>query len=561
MPVRKYIVFIGMALCMAAMFCTPALATQEPEFRLDMGALHLQQGVSSSLAVSMLNAQGAKVAGIEGLENFDVLSQNSSTSLNIVGNESTYKEEQYYTIMPKSTGEFALKAIVQYNGRAYETNTLRVTVAEGQSSTGEAEPDLFIKTVMPQSDVFLGEKVIVAYELYTRYTIENFGFTDYTAIDGVIAKDTPPDQLTAEYVYFGGVRYAKYEAKRLILDPIKAGVHTIPSFNVQVNVIADNGPGGIFGSGLGGGLGGFLSRTQPLYLQTEVKELTVKPLPAEGRPGDFSGIVGELQLDGRYSRVELNYGDSLSLQITASGNCNLDGLKKIFTGTLPGFTVYETQKNTTESAAYNQYFAQKEFEAILVPETNGAVDIAPVSIPYFNPATEKYERASIPGAAVNVLGDMPQLSSGGVGQAAAMETVRVSQVSYAGANDGYFTIQVGKQFLYRVLMGLGALLAFAVLTAWLAVNRRKQDRTLKSLYRQMMAAADVHEVYRLFGAMIQHCYNLSLKASSQSAVRGSLPDAGIAARVTAIMEYMESPEEKKSSDLKDQIRGVYKMIN
>lgn len=551
---RKKII-LGLVFCMSVIFCVPALAAQEPVFRLDMDNLNLQKGVSSNLVVSMANAEGAKINSIEGLENFDVISQNSSTSISIAGNESAYREDLYYTVMPKTTGEFTLKAIIQYDGRTYETNVLQVTVGEGSSGEGEAESDLFVKTIISQTDAYLGEKVVVTYELYTRYNIENFGFTDYTAIDGVISKDMPADQLKAEYVYLDGARYAKYEVKQLILDPIKAGTHTIPSFNLQVNVITDDGPGGIFG-----GPGGLFSRTQPMYLQTEEKELMVKLLPLEGRPNDFSGIIGELQLDGRYSREELNYGDSLSHRITAFGNCNLDALKKIFFGELPGFAVYETQKNSTESIVNNRYHVQKEFEVILVPEKNGTIEIAPVSISYFNPATEKYERAEIPGTVIEVLGDMPQSINNVDGQPAVIETVSINQVNYDTTNDGYFTIQMNKQVLYGVLIGIGVLLVLTALFVWLASSRKKQDETLKSLYKQLTAAKDANEVFGLFNSMIKHCYNLSLKASSQSDVRSSLPNADIAERIMDIMNYMESSEAKICSNLKDKIKIVYNII-
>jgi hypothetical protein len=363
----------------------------------------------------------------------------------------------------------------------------------------------------------------------------------------------PTDQLNAEYVYLDGVGYAKYEVKQLLLDPIKAGTHTIPSFNMQVNVIMNDW--------MGGGFSGFFNQTQPMYLQTEEKELNIKQLPTEGKPKDFSGIVGELTLEGRYSREEVNYGDSLSLQVTASGNCNLDGLKKMIPGEIPGFAVYETQKNATESVANNQYYVQKEFEAILVPEKNGAIDIKPVSISYFNPVTEKYERAEIQGATIEVSGDMPQVISDGGGQASAFETISISQVNYANVRDGYLAIQISKQLLFGILIGLGVMIVLAIVLIWLVLRRRKQDQALKSLYKQLMAATDINEVFSLFNAMIKHCYGISLKACSQSSIRSSLPDARIAERVADIMYFMESYDDKGCSSLKGKIKDVYLMLS
>lgn len=560
----RKIIRILLALCIAMMFCVPAQAAQEPEFRLDMDNLNLQKGVGSSLVVSMINAQEAKLIRIEGLENFDVVSQNQSISTTNINGNSIHQKKELYAIMPKTTGQFTLKAYIQYNGKTYETNMLQVTVGEGQShDNGAADSDLFVRTILSKDEAYLGEKVVVTYELYTRQNIDNFGFTDYSAIDGVMAKEIPEDQLKAEQVYLDGVRYTKYQVKQMILDPLKAGTYTIPSFHIQVNVVTDDGLGGFFRIDPSTAFNGFFGLSKPMYLQTEAKELTVKPLPSEGKPKDFSGIVGNLQLDGDYSREEVNYGDSLSLQVTASGNCNLDGLKKIFSGALPGFKVYETQKNATETVRDNQYHVQKEFEAILVPEKNGTLDIAPVSISYFNPDTEKYERAEIPGTTIKVLGDMPpiQANGGADSQPAAMETVKINQISYAEPSKGQDTIQISKHLFFGSLIGVGVLLVVMLIVRGIVRNGKKQDVTLKSLYRQMMNARDVHEVYRLFSDMMKHCYHISLKASPLSVIQSSIPNADLAQQVVEIMNYAESNKEKDCACLKDKIRSVYGMIS
>jgi hypothetical protein len=268
-----------------------------------------------------------------------------------------------------------------------------------------------------------------------------------------------------------------------------------------------------------------------------------------------------LHLEGNFSREVVDYGDSLLLTVTASGNCNLDGLKKIFTTSPPGFKVYETQKNTAESVTNNQYTAQKDFEIILVPEKTGAINIAPISISYFDPKSEKYRQAEIAGVTIEVLGDMPATQSGTVGgQAAPLETVKITQVNYTKTDEGYFTIHLNKQILYKVLLGLGVLLIITAILISLLVKRKRQDLVLKSLYRQLLAAQDINETYNLFCEMTKRRYNISNKASPQNAVLNSLPQPEIAAQVADIMDYMESDGEKECSCLKEKIKGVYRNI-
>ncbi|MCL1974573.1 MAG: BatD family protein [Firmicutes bacterium] len=554
----------GLKICLGAIivfafliiFACNAIAegATDTEFRLEMDNLNMQIGVSSYLTLTIINAQGAKITGIAGIDDFDVLSQNSGTSINMINGQSSFQENRQYIIMPKTAGMFFLKAIIEYQGQTYETNTLQVKVAESSSSEKAAEADLFVTTKLSKAEAYLGEKLIITYELYTRYNIENYGFTDYTSIEGIIAKDIPQDQLKNEYVYLDGVRYAKYEVKTLILDPIKAGAHIIPSFNMQVNVITDNGFGSAFGS-----FGNFFNSSQPMYLQTEEKELLIKTLPQAKKPANYSGLVGQLQLEGSFSSEEVEYGDSLLLTVKASGNCNLDSLKKIFSASLPGFTVYETQKNMSESVIANQYYTQKDFEIILVPEKTGAIKIAPLAIPFFEPTSGEYMQANIEGATIQVHGEMPLLSnslSGGPAQT--LETVKITQVNYQSASPGYFTIRLKKPVLYIALLGLAALL-LAMLAILLLLKRKQQDTTMKSLYRQLLATQDINEAYRLFSEMIKYRYNLRIKASPQYAIKNSLPQTELAAQVIEIMDYMESGE-KDCSYLKDKVKGVYRII-
>lgn len=196
----------------------------------------------------------------------------------------------------------------------------------------------------------------------------------------------------------------------------------------------------------------------------------------------------------------------------------------------------------------------------MIPDKTGFLNLESIFISYFNPVTGKYEKAEIPEATIEILGDMPHPNGGN--QSSAIEMVKIDQVNYANADmtENYFTITVNKQIVYGILIGITVLLILAAGLSQLILKRRKQDPTMKSIYRQIINARDINQVYRLFSAMINHCYNLSLKASSKNAVLNSLPDAFLAEQIAEVMDYMESSEEKKCADLKNKIKNVYRMI-
>ena len=120
---------------------------------------------------------------------------------------------------------------------------------------------------------------------------------------------------------------------------------------------------------------------------------------------------------------------------------------------LPGFSVFQTEKNKQETIVDNQYLSTKEFEIILVPKVNGDVKIDPIHISYFNPETGQYEQAEIPGTTITVNGrDSPSLKQRLIIiDWAAVETVSISQVNYNLQSEGILTIHLKKaDSVYRL---------------------------------------------------------------------------------------------------------------
>lgn len=524
------------------------VAAEAPQFRIDIDNLQLQQGVSATLVFSMVNARGAKVKEIRGLEHFDVLSNNYSSSTQIANGEETYQEDIQYVVMPKQEGTFTLQGVVEYDGSEHLTNELEVEVRQA-APTNEAAEDVFVRTILSGAEIFFGQKIILTYELYTRLNITGLGFSENVGADGLLIQDVPEDQLQSEIVYLDGVKYAKYEAKKAILTPVKSGTFTLPAYTLQVNV----------------GSGGFFNLAKPVYLQTESKELTVKPLPTAGKPDDFSGVVGQLQLEASYSSQTVPYGDSVTLLVAASGSANLDSLKEIVSGDMPGFTVYQTAKGQEERVENNQYVMTKQFEVILVPKTTGQLDIEPIPVSYFNPDTVAYEQAVIPGTTIAVTGELPQTSSppAAANGTSATETVVIDQVDYSPGRDGYVTFRMKRGEMLAGLAGIAGCAAVAAISVPLLARRKRADKSLQSYYAKIKRSSDPHEIYNLFNAMMKECCGISLKANSRQDIALLLADRGWAGEVAEIMDMMELGKYCAEPDhrfLKAKVKLVYQAL-
>lgn len=540
---KRILRFIYILLILPLLLNLPAMAAKDAEFTLTIDSLKLQMGVSTNLVLNLVNAQNAKVTEIKGLENFDVLSSSQSTSTQIYNGDLTFRKEMYYTIMPKQTGTFTLQATVEYNGGTYQTNVLTIEVSEAADNSGEEAEDLFLKTTISSTELVPGQKAVLTYELYSRYNIEDYGFLDSITLDGFITADIPQNQLKAGYVYIGGKKYVKYEARQIVLSAVKPGSFTIPAFNFQVYVST----------------GSFFSGSKAIYLKTDPLELTVKPLPSP--PADFSGVIGKLDLDSGYSRLEVNYGDSITLHVTASGDCNLDPLTKILSNGVNGFSVYETQKSAEEGVENYQYHARKEFEIILVPETNGEIKIDPVLITYYNPETNTYEKAEIPGTTITVHGEAPAEQGPAQAGTGSVETVRIEQISYNNntANGEYLTIQLNKRSLVTALWISGGILALGIAAFVLLLWNKRRSKALDDFYKKIRKSGDPNEIYNLFNAMVKSVFGVSLKADTRDTISSRLSAYGLDAQVLEIQDLLEGRKSKATvEEAKNKIRQLLK---
>lgn len=541
----KYIIVSLLSVVIFLMFLFIPAEAKETQFHLNIDNTSLEKGISTNLVLSVENAQGAEVVEIQGLNNFDILNKGHSSSTQIINGDISMANKYTYLIMPVTKGEFSLKGRVKYKGKLYETNQLLVIVKEGDILNGNEVKELFIKSIIGRDQIYFGEKFALGFELYSRYNIENFGFVDQLDLTGFISRKISQVKVSANYLQLEGKKYVKYEVEKSILTPTGTGSFTIPASTFQVNVSTGN----------------FFDSSKAVYLQTEPVELEVKALPLNNQPDNFKGLVGELEIESSYSKREVEYGDSLSLKVKLSGNCNLDNLDKIFNTEISGVSIYETEKNSQEEIRNGQYFASKEFEIIIVPDKIGQIKVPTVEIPYFNSKTEQYEKVKVDGAEIKVMGDAEvfnqrtEISE----PTEPLEAVRIEQVNYTLANNEYLLLQIKrshlKTALYMIIIAvILALIIFSSYKYW-----RRTDHILKEIFNKVKKENDEKEMFRLLNDMIKYKFNVSLKAVSKERLLSEIEDKEILQDILDVMDYMDKKDVARI-DIKDRIKKIYRQM-
>ncbi|WP_407456877.1 BatD family protein [Fibrobacter sp.] len=127
--------------------------------------------------------------------------------------------------------------------------------------------------------------------------------------------------------------------------------------------------------------------------QTPAINITVKPLPDEGKPANFSGMVGSYSFSADFDRTNLKVGEAMTLTINIKG----DGLPGSITDPkLPDFGEFRSvppENEINKKIVGNKVITTKNIRVFLYPKKKGDFTIPEITYSWFNPAKKKYETA------------------------------------------------------------------------------------------------------------------------------------------------------------------------
>lgn len=131
--------------------------------------------------------------------------------------------------------------------------------------------------------------------------------------------------------------------------------------------------------------------------------LRVRSLPLEGRPADFTGVVGSVRIERRVGPSRLSVGKSLRLSVRLRGEGNLwdapDPLAGVEALGSAELLRLEPEQELDRGATLS---ARLLFRYDVVPHEAGTLRIPELRVAYFDPATSTYAAAVAPALALAV---------------------------------------------------------------------------------------------------------------------------------------------------------------
>ncbi len=327
------------------------------------------------------------------LDEFDVYGPSVGVRTEIVNGRVTHARELTYTLYPRREGAFVIgPATLELGGRKYSTKAIEVVVAKGE---GEAEPqaledNLFVRVKRDREQVYVGQQVLLSYDLCYRYQLRDVGFEEVPVFSGFWAKDLfVAQRLEPQRQVIGGVAFNVVPLRKVALFPASAGDHVVEPLVIRCSISEGRRRSSLFDA-FSLFNDPFFGRGRTLLVRSPEVTVEVLPLPAMGRPPEFDGAVGTYRMVSTLQPPAPRAGDPVTLTISIQGKGNIGAAGEPRLGDFAGFKKYDPKVSEEAGDTGGGYGGTKTFEYILIPEAPGTLAIPPARFTFFDPEARAY---------------------------------------------------------------------------------------------------------------------------------------------------------------------------
>jgi hypothetical protein len=219
--------------------------------------------------------------------------------------------------------------------------------------------------------------------------------------------------------------------------------------------------------------------------------LEVEALPLSGRPTDFTGLFGPLAVNASLDRMRINADEGTVLSVQIHGR--QIGLLKRPVFTPPnGLQAYTKADEPGAAGDSGQSEGEREFRWDLVPSHAGTYAIPSFSVPYFDPATRRYERAESSALTLAVLPGHGRILDTAANPAKAAAALAAATTDLPPPLRGHTGVRASIPLTITTTLGalmLGLFIGGVQRTAARGPRRQHRGRTLVRAVAKQDAAA------------------------------------------------------------------------
>ncbi|MFC1476107.1 BatD family protein [Candidatus Zixiibacteriota bacterium] len=383
---------------------------------VDRTNLALEESLTYSLEITG-DMQSLPDPVLPQLHDFDVYSSGSNQSFNWVNGQVSSSVRINYILVPKKTGTLTIgSATLTVDGNIYRTAPINITVSDPTPSTPptqqridkpapapsavDGKNRLYVEALLDRDTIYVNQSVTLIFRFYRGERLNSSPEYRPPSLTDFWKEDLPPNRK-----YYRTINNVRYDVTEIqtALFPISAGTKGIDAFTLTA-MVTDNtrrsrrDPFGM----LNDDFFSVFRQGKPVTMSTKSLSLVVLPLPTEGRPPEFSGLVGSFDITTQYDRTTVAVNEPITAKVTISGQGNIKSVTEPNVTAPEDFRLYNAGSEQNISKAGYKVSGSKTFEEVFVPRRAGTYELPGFNLTYFDPDRQRYVNRHTPPVNVTV---------------------------------------------------------------------------------------------------------------------------------------------------------------
>ncbi|MEW6057201.1 MAG: BatD family protein [Bdellovibrionota bacterium] len=430
--------------------------------------------------------------------------------------------------------------------------------SSGLSSNSAQAGTFFLRAEPSKLKAFKGEQILLTYALYTKVQVLNIQVERYPNISGFLKEDMDIPLLRGHLDYspsvVNGQEYRRAVLAQYAIYPLKEGKLPVDAFTGKFSFQAgmrafsdDDDPFGM--------LNQFFRAMQTTTATRSSDRITIEvlPLPGEGQPQGFSGLVGDFDITAMVDKYSTKVGEPINVKVKIEGKGHAGSLESLNVKWPADFELYEDKSHTQFLKTGH---SERLFEYMLIPKVKGSFEVAPIEVSMFNPESKNYQVRKTEPLKNEVLegtvGNIYVAKEKATGQSKTRDDIRYWMSEAPSQGFAMLWLWVSRGIVMATTL-------FAALGLW-SISGNKEDALRSSRKQrgqairaraaalqsaQLSAVEALGKVETVLGELIEFRYGIQIGSLTRAEIREALAgrgpkDEGMAKRVEALLELCEN---------------------
>ena len=327
-------------------------------------------------------------------ENFQIIGgPNQSIKTSYLNGEQSFSKTFSYFLKPLKKGKLVIyQATVTIDGQEYKSLPVEVNVTnsvKGANSNSDEnyfdDDNIELIASVSKSSPYINEPITIVYKLYYKspINVSNANESEAPKYKDFFTQNIKIPQLKVNRETYKGQIYNVVDWRKVVLYPQRDGNLEISP--LSLNLVLD------FPTNKRDFFGNIIYDQASKIITTGSKIITVRKLPDNGKPKNFSGAVGQFEFDIILNKNSLKASESFQAKVKVTGQGNL----KLFD--LPNLMVpasmelYEPERKENVKTNLSGMSGTIENIYTIVPKYQGKFPIQELEFSYFDPLEKTYK--------------------------------------------------------------------------------------------------------------------------------------------------------------------------